>query len=172
MHISVDPDEAWERLRASRWAPPGRASSGSRRKTYTAALEQTEQMFRAAAVVGPATRPLQVFYGLSQAGRAIAAAAWSLKGEDWRLVAHGQDQPAVRRPGQRHPGQGSSKPGDVDPALVEPTVEGSVTAAVLRGERKIDQRPDGPVSTQQRVAQLEQCIPACGQTRVQLHPEA
>jgi len=46
-------------------------------------------MFRAAAVVGPPTRPLQVFYGLSQAGRAIACAAWGLKGEDWRLASHG-----------------------------------------------------------------------------------
>nr|WP_234392438.1 YaaC family protein [Streptomyces sp. WM6378] len=46
-------------------------------------------MFQAAATVGPATRPLHVFYGLSQAGRAIAAAAWDLKGEDWRLDAHG-----------------------------------------------------------------------------------
>ncbi|MFJ2774353.1 YaaC family protein [Streptomyces sp. NPDC087300] len=68
-HLDVNADEAWERLRASRWKPPGRANGGSRRKTYAAALEQTEQMFRAAAIVGPATRPLQVFYGLSQAGR-------------------------------------------------------------------------------------------------------
>ncbi|MBQ0867333.1 MULTISPECIES: YaaC family protein [Streptomyces] len=90
MDIDVDPDGAWERLRASRWNPPGKAAEGrSRRKTYAAALEQTEQMFRAAAVVGPATRPLQVFYGLSQAGRAIAAAAGALYGEDWRLVGHG-----------------------------------------------------------------------------------
>jgi hypothetical protein len=28
-------------------------------------------MFRAAAIVGPATRPLLVFYGLNQAGRAV-----------------------------------------------------------------------------------------------------
>ena len=89
MYTDVDADEAWERLRASRWNPPGRAGTGSRRKTYAAALEQTEQMFRAAAVVGPATRPLPVFYGLRQAGRAIAAAAVTLKGEDWRLVTHG-----------------------------------------------------------------------------------
>ncbi|QPP05251.1 hypothetical protein G4Z16_01330 [Streptomyces bathyalis] len=89
MYIDVDADEAWERLRASRWKPPGKAGTGARRKTYSAALEQTEQMFRAASVVGPATRPLQVFYGLSQAGRAIAAAAVALKGEDWRLITHG-----------------------------------------------------------------------------------
>jgi hypothetical protein len=30
-------------------------------------------MFRAASFVGPATRPLLIFYGLSQAGRAIVA---------------------------------------------------------------------------------------------------
>lgn len=89
MHSDLDADEAWERLRASRSNPPARANTGSRRKTYSAALEQAQQLFQAAAVVGPATRPVPVFYGLSQAGRAIAAAAWSLKGEDWRLDSHG-----------------------------------------------------------------------------------
>ncbi|WP_406409338.1 YaaC family protein [Streptomyces sp. NBC_01643] len=90
MHSDLDADEAWERLRASRSNPPGKAADpGARRKTYAAALEQTGQMFRAAAVVDSATRPLQVFYGLSQAGRAIAAAALSLKGQHWRLESHG-----------------------------------------------------------------------------------
>ncbi|MFD7787653.1 YaaC family protein [Streptomyces nojiriensis] len=46
-------------------------------------------MFRAAEGVGPQTRPLLVFYGLSQAGRAITAAAVDLKGENWNLVSHG-----------------------------------------------------------------------------------
>jgi hypothetical protein len=41
---------------------------------YSSALEQAEQQFRAAASVGPESRPLNLFYGLSQAGRAIAAA--------------------------------------------------------------------------------------------------
>ncbi|MGW0647323.1 YaaC family protein [Streptomyces umbrinus] len=98
MYLEVDADEAWGRLRASRWNPPGRADTGSRHKTYAAALEQTEQMFRAAAEVGPATRPLQVFYGLSQAGGAIAAAAWSLKGQDWRLDSHGIKTTGFDRP--------------------------------------------------------------------------
>lgn len=48
----------------------GPGSTAYCRKTYAAALEQTEQMYRAAALVGPATRPLQVFYSLRQAGRA------------------------------------------------------------------------------------------------------
>ncbi|WP_330323479.1 YaaC family protein [Streptomyces pseudovenezuelae] len=89
MHIDLDAAQAWERLRASRWNPPGRADTGSRRKTYVAALEQAEQTFQAAATVGTATRPMQVHYGLSQAGRAIAAAAVTLKGEEWNLTAHG-----------------------------------------------------------------------------------
>lgn len=89
MYSDLDADEAWERLRASRSNPPGRATSGSRRKTYSAALEQAQQLFRAASLVGPATSPVLVFYGLSQAGRAITAASWSLKGEDWRLDTHG-----------------------------------------------------------------------------------
>jgi hypothetical protein len=89
MYMQIDPPKAWERLRASRSDRPGRASGGARAKTYATALEQAQQMFRAAEGVGPQTRPLLVFYGLSQAGRAIAAAAVELKGEDWNLVSHG-----------------------------------------------------------------------------------
>ncbi|MFJ6862450.1 YaaC family protein [Streptomyces werraensis] len=94
--------EAWEQLRASRWSPPGRADSGSRRNAYAAALEQAEQTFQAAAAVGTATRPIQVFYGLSQAGRAIAAAAVVLKG---------------KRSGTSHP-TGSRPPGSTCPSRV------------------------------------------------------
>lgn len=39
MYIDLDAAQAWEQLRASRWNPLGRADTGSRRKTYTAALE-------------------------------------------------------------------------------------------------------------------------------------
>ena len=53
------------------------------------ALEQAEQMFRAAAGTGVATRPLLVFYGLSQAGRAIAAAAAAAGPDGWELDGHG-----------------------------------------------------------------------------------
>jgi hypothetical protein len=82
---------AWELLRASRCDPPGAASQHDhRRRTYVFALEQAEQMFRAAAAVGTATRPLLVFYGLSQAGRAIAAASVRFaNGDDWQLRGHG-----------------------------------------------------------------------------------
>jgi hypothetical protein len=89
MYMEIDPARAWDRLRASRANRPGRATSGARAKTYSTALEQAQQMFRAAEGVGPQTRSLLVFYGLSQAGRAIAAAAVDLKGETWNLVSHG-----------------------------------------------------------------------------------
>jgi hypothetical protein len=84
-------EAVWEQLRATRWNPPVAATATSdRRATYVFALEQAEQMFRAAAMVGPATRPLLVFYGLSQAGRAIAAAAVAIESEDgWKLTGHG-----------------------------------------------------------------------------------
>jgi hypothetical protein len=89
----------WEWLRSTRSDPPAAATASSdRRETYTFALEQAEQMFRAAAVVGPATRPLLIFYGLSQAGRAIAAAATAATGDSWRLKGHGLRCPSLTGP--------------------------------------------------------------------------
>jgi hypothetical protein len=40
-------------------------------------------------LVGVQARPLLVFYGLAQAGRAIAAAATNARDTDWRLSGHG-----------------------------------------------------------------------------------
>lgn len=80
---------AWQMVRSLRHEPPGRAERGDRKATFGAALEQAEQFFDAAAVVGPATRPVMIFYGLSQAGRAVAAAAMPAGKDDWRLTGHG-----------------------------------------------------------------------------------
>ncbi|MGA5454753.1 YaaC family protein [Streptomyces umbrinus] len=82
----------WGWLRRTRSAPPSAAAASERRKVYTSALEQAEQLFRAASTVGPATRPLLIFYGLSQAGRAIAAASSTARGDDWKLAGHGLSQ--------------------------------------------------------------------------------
>jgi len=80
----------WGQLRATRHAPPGAATNDDlRRRAYVSALEQAEQLFHAASVVGPAARPLPLFYGLSQAGRAIAAASGRLAGDRWQLRSHG-----------------------------------------------------------------------------------
>lgn len=83
-------EAVWEQLRATRWNPPSSAATtDERRATYVFGLEQAEQMFRAAVTVGPATRPLLVFYGLSQAGRAIAAASDAGGDNAWKLNGHG-----------------------------------------------------------------------------------
>lgn len=82
----VPPIRAWSAIRALRAAPPGLASRRDRRRVFTTALEQAEQLFRAAETVGPETKPLLLFYGLSQAGRAISAAQAA---EHWVLSGHG-----------------------------------------------------------------------------------
>ncbi|MGZ3303803.1 MAG: YaaC family protein [Isosphaeraceae bacterium] len=76
---------AWRQLRTIRSSPPGAAQNGDRRAVFGAALEQAEQFFSAAGSVGPATKPVLLFYGLSQATRSIAAASVSTEEEAWRL---------------------------------------------------------------------------------------
>jgi hypothetical protein len=81
-------EAVWRHLRALRHEPPGRARRGARQKVFGAALEQAQQLF-AAAVIDYASRPILVFYGLSQAGRAIAACATAGGMNDWQLKGHG-----------------------------------------------------------------------------------
>lgn len=73
-------------IRASRSDPPGLAvSDRARRQTYGAALQQFDELLAAATTAGHASRPLPLFYALSQAGRAIAAAY----GHSGKIGAHG-----------------------------------------------------------------------------------
>ena len=73
-------------IRASRSDPPGRAASDrTRRQTYGAALQQFDELLAAATTAGHASRPLPLFYALSQAGRAIVAAY----GQSGTIGAHG-----------------------------------------------------------------------------------
>src|SRR6266487_271711 len=82
---------AWRVLRGMRANPPGMASTNrGRHAVFTAALEQGQQFMEAAAVTGYATRPVQLFYGLSQLGCAIAAAATRLP----------DTEPATGKPGE------------------------------------------------------------------------
>lgn len=70
--------EAWRAIRSIRADPPERISAclrGHRRDVFHMALEQSQQQFAAAAAIGYESRPLNLFYGLAQAGRAIAAAS-------------------------------------------------------------------------------------------------
>ncbi len=80
--------QSWRELRRRRSSPPVRMPV-ARAQTFQSALEQAEQQFRAAASVGYDSRPLNLFYGLSQAGRAVAAAASRLGPDDWALAGHG-----------------------------------------------------------------------------------
>lgn len=80
--------EIWRELRGLRASPPGLAASDpARREVFSAALQQSEELGRAAADVGHAARPILAFYALSQGGRAIAAA--HAEGKRWRLMGHG-----------------------------------------------------------------------------------
>lgn len=78
---------SWRALRGLRAEPPGYARDDARRATFAMALEQAEQLFSAAATIGPAARALPLFYGLSQAGRALVAA--HIPGEPWKPRGHG-----------------------------------------------------------------------------------
>jgi hypothetical protein len=78
---------SWRAIQALRAAPTGTADRDrQRRRTFTAALNQAEELAEAASAVTYAVRPLLLFYSLSQAGRAIAAAHLKAKAE---LSGHG-----------------------------------------------------------------------------------
>lgn len=79
-------------LRSARAAPPARARAGERRATFAAALAQFEEMVAAARAVSAASRPLPLYYALSQAGRALAAAHAA---GPWRLRGHGLSCPGT-----------------------------------------------------------------------------
>lgn len=106
--MEIDPDDVWRALRKSRQSPAGAASENyegnidaktgsvtpegaARVGTYRAALEQAEQLMKAAAATGPAAKPLPLFYALSQFGRAVAAGAPLLDTatREFRLNGHG-----------------------------------------------------------------------------------
>jgi hypothetical protein len=72
-----------------------RPSAGHRKSTFLAALQQFEELLDAAGTVGPASRPLPLFYALSQAGRAITAVHGSVP---WELRGHGLDMPGPESP--------------------------------------------------------------------------
>lgn len=84
----TDAKDSWRRVRGTRASPPALAGQDDdRRRVYQAALQQAEELWDAAAAVGPASRPLALFYCLSQAGRAVCA-AWTAEAE-WRPKRHG-----------------------------------------------------------------------------------
>ena len=66
-------EESWRRIRTLRSCPPG-SMPASRSQLFASSLEQAQQQFTAAAHIGYESRALNLYYGLSQSGRAVAAA--------------------------------------------------------------------------------------------------
>ncbi|MEU3923425.1 hypothetical protein [Streptomyces sp. NPDC029004] len=89
MSLAKTEDKAWRRLREVCWSPPGRAATGVRASTFITCLHQFEQLLRSGAHVDSSTRVVHLFCGLSQAGRAIAAAAEGFCDDTWKLTSHG-----------------------------------------------------------------------------------
>jgi hypothetical protein len=90
--------DAWRSIRTLRARPPGLAAGDAeRRAVFGAAIQQTEELFAASAAVSPASKPLPLFYALSQAGRAIAAAHNPEEG--WKITTHGLSVRAGNRIG-------------------------------------------------------------------------
>jgi hypothetical protein len=89
--------ESWRAIRTIRAEPQGSLdrvlqSDTARRREFHMALEQAQQQFAAAERIGYESRPLNLFYGLSQAGRAIAAGSHLLgRGtqNQWQANGHG-----------------------------------------------------------------------------------
>lgn len=95
--------ESWRSIRSMRAQPPAALQQtlrGDRLRVFQSALEQAQQQFGAAALVGYESRPLNLFYGLAQAGRAIAAASAELYANQtdearrlWKASGHGLSFP-------------------------------------------------------------------------------
>ncbi|MGC4903102.1 YaaC family protein [Micromonospora echinospora] len=113
-------DAAWRTLRQLRSELPQTArGSLKRRNTFNASLEQAEQYFRASPFVGYETRPVLLFYGLSQLGRALAAAAARAPGDsDWELSGHGIRVPGISQ---------AASSAQIAPMLVRDQGKGSFT---------------------------------------------
>jgi hypothetical protein len=150
----LDPTEDRFRVRALRATPPGRASHDpERRRVFASALGQFDELLDAAAAAGAASRPLPLYYAVSQATTAIAAAL-SEPGRIWLPGSHGL---TVGEPDPRFLGSTSirSQPrrrkGEIDtsdsfsilcdainePGLTRPTSISAVWAALP----ELDQNP-------------------------------
>jgi hypothetical protein len=88
-------------LRSLRADRPRLAARGARARSFGAGLEQAEQLWQASQNVGAIASPLLLFYGLTQAGRALCAAG--IRGAEWKgAQQHGLHfeltEPADRSP--------------------------------------------------------------------------
>jgi hypothetical protein len=86
--VVQDARDGWRSVRRKRANPPAIAAEyEEQRQVFQSALAQAEELWEAASVAGPASRPLPLFSCLSQAGRAVCA-AWTTEPE-WRPQSPG-----------------------------------------------------------------------------------
>lgn len=126
-------DTSWQSIRALRAAPTGLAAADpDRRATFVASLRQAEELAEAARVAGYAARPLPLFYCLSQAGRAIAAAhlatPWQLRGHGLSVTAA---QDSILQTTVKPAGPGGDSFRGVASAIGSPALGGSVSLGAL-----------------------------------------
>lgn len=127
----------WDWLRLTRSGPPGAAARDAEAAAiFRAALQQFEELMRAAGAAGPAGRPLPLFYALSQAGRAVVATRGVEPhyGHGLTLEEPTADVLATMiRPveGRRGPGQFESVAKALgSPILTDPTALGALFASL------------------------------------------
>jgi hypothetical protein len=143
----------WDWLRLTRHAASGAAAQDQEAAgIFRAALEQFEELMRAAGAAGPAARPLPLFYALSQAGRAIVAVRGGTSHRGHRLKL---DSPAdnllatLIRPFERgkHPGQFQAVAAAINsPALPEPVpLEGLFASLPETGHEILETASDRPL---------------------------
>jgi YaaC-like Protein len=146
----ADPKDSWRTMRAMRANPPGLAgrANSRRREVFQAGLAQAEELWEAARVTGPASRPLPLFYCLSQAGRALCA-AWLDAPSAWQPRRHGltaQGPPAGDPLGLVVSAQEDELGafGMVAAATESPSFDGGVSLAELWAS--LPHYPGGPVT--------------------------
>jgi hypothetical protein len=114
------------------------AEDPQRRAVFSAALRQSEELYDAARAAGPASRPLPLFYGLSQAGRAIAAAhnpdetTWVISGHGLKVsVGGGVDDVRTTTVKAIAGKQGNDAISSVTAAMASPPLAGNMTLSAL-----------------------------------------
>jgi hypothetical protein len=82
-------------IQATRHQPPGfAANDATRHRRYGSSLQQFDELIAASRNCGPASRPLPLFYALSQAGLAICAAYKQTAGGQTK-ASHGLTVPTL-----------------------------------------------------------------------------
>ena len=86
--FGLDPDYDRLRIRALRATFKASRDDERRRQVFIGALGQFDELITAAASVGPASRPLPLYYALNQAGRALVAQR-QIRDRPWEPKWHG-----------------------------------------------------------------------------------